>query len=304
MKELWRKTAKLFLKYPILWLPYVCVHLLNASLDSLRHARVIWIYRWLTTGHSVLGSFPVQIYNSAATAKTAWISGLMQWSLLFLKICLDTVALVVTAALVTKIMRGEQPRLRAVLAELQDYPKRILGYSLKLYFLDLVFATFVSLPAIRLSHWVSDSTATTGWSRAANFALLRGQGLISLILFAWIMIPIAIRLLRTPGTEPPSTDEKRLGRYFVILMGVGGFALSSALFPVLLKLVALRAFPKQAYASSISLVLSFPSLLGNIALALIAVGGDWNLSGASISEKRRERWRALFPLHFDEREQH
>jgi hypothetical protein len=305
MRELWGKTAKLFLRYPILWLPCVCAGLLNGSFDLLRRAARTQVFYWLSMKPSVLGGAPVHIYSEVVRARAFWISGVMEWSLRYLTIYFDTAALVVTAVLVTMVARGEKPRLGAALTELRNYPNRILGYSLKLYFLAMLFAIFVSLPALRLLHWITDLSTTTGWSRAANFALTQGQSLVSLILFAWIITPITIRLLRIPGAEPPSSDEKKLGRYFVILTGSGAFALSAALFPQLFKLVALRPFPERVYALLVSLVLSFPLIvLGAIAVALIADGGDWNLGEPSAHLKWRQLVRVLMPLHFDEREEH
>ena len=303
MKELWRKTANLFLHYPILWLPYVCAHLLNASVDFLQHAVFRWILRQPTTYHSVLGGAPIPIYG-ASLAKAAWGSVLMEWSLRYLTLCFDTVAIVLTAALVARIVRGERPRLGIAVTELRSYPKRILGYSFKLYFLCLVFAAFVSLPAARLSHQVDHLTANREWHRAADFALFRGQGLVSLILFAWIMIPILIRLLRAPGAEQPPIEEKRLGRYFVILTGVCAFALGAVLFPLLFKLVTLPQSLEKVYVSLVSFILSFPYLLGDIGVALIAVGGNWNVGEVSVPWRHRKLVRILMPLHSDKREQH
>lgn len=302
MRQLWSKTAKLFLNYPILWLPYVCAQLLNASLNWLRRAAV---FHWLamTTRRSVPGGISVPIYGSTASAKFAWVSGVTSWSLRYLTLCIEVVALVVTAALVTMIVRGEQPRLKAALAELRNYPKRILGYSLKLYLLVAIFAIFVSLPALRLLHWVTYSTATTGWwSQVANFALMRGQAFVSLVLFAWIITPVTIRLLRLPGAEPPSADEKKLGRYFVILTGIGALVLGPVFLTPLVKLVPLRAFPEQVYASLASIVLSFPFLLGDIGVALIATCGDLNLGEPFVYRKWRQLIRVLAPLHFNKRE--
>ena len=304
MKELWRKTAKLFLKYPILWLPYVCARLLNASLDLLRHFAQNKIFRWTFTWRSAMGGASLLTDSAAAHTKMMWLSGVMEWGLRYPMLCLHPAALVVTAALVTMIVRGEQPHLRAALAELRNDPKRILGYSFKLYLLDLVFFAFVSLPAIRLEQRLNDSITTRGWNQAANFTLTQGQLLVSFILFAWIMTPVTIRLLRGPGAEPPSTDEKKLGRYFVILTGVGALALGAALFPLLSKLVTLHFyFLKGSIDSLVSLVLSFPFLLGDIAVALIAVGGDWNVGEVSLPWKWRELARVLMPLHFDKREE-
>lgn len=286
MRDLWRKTAKLFLNYPILWLPYVCAHLLNGSLEWLRNAADMRI---------------IQTYSSTAPGEMAWLP-VLGWSIRYVTLCLDTVAVVATAALVAMIVRSERPRLRAALAGLRSYPKRILVYSFKLYLLVGLLATIMSFPVLHGSGWLTYSTVATGWNRAAIFALVLGQGLVSIVLSAWIMAPITIRLLRAPGAEPPSVDEKKLGRYFVILIGCGTFALSAALFPVLFKLVALRPFPDNLRASLISLVLSFPYLLGNIAVALIATRGDWNPNETPIDRWWRQIVRTLMPLHFDERQ--
>ena len=216
MRKLWREATNLFLKYPILWLPTICAGLLNASLELLRRAVTTQVFYWLSARPSLLGGAPVYVYSQVGRTRTFWISGLMEWLLRYVTICLDTVALVLTAALVTMIVRREQPRFRVALAELWNYPKRILGYSLTLFCLIVIFDVFVSLPALRLLHWVTDLNATTGWSRAVNFTLTRGQSLVSLILFAWIITPVTIRLLRAPGAEPPSSDEKKLDRKSVV----------------------------------------------------------------------------------------
>jgi hypothetical protein len=306
MKELWSKTAKLVLNYPILWLPYICAHLLNTSLGWLRHAVVAGITPWLTTTtrRSVLVGVPIQIHSDTASTKIVWISGALRWSFRYITLCIEITALVVIAALVVMIVRGEQPRFRAALTELRSYPKRILGYSFKLYFLVLTFATFVSFPVLRLWHWVTYSSAmTTSWSRVADFALVQGQVCVSIILFAWIMTPIEIRLLRAPDAEPPSAEEKKLGRYFVVLTGIGVWALRTAFTPLSLKLITLPQFPEQVYAWLTSLVLSFPYLMGEIGVALIATGGELNLDEIIVYRKWRQLARVLMPLHVDKREE-
>jgi hypothetical protein len=304
MRKLWREAANLFLKYPILWLPAVCAGLLNVSLELLRRAATTQVFYWLSTRPSLLGGAPVHVYGEVAYTRTFWISGLMEWSHRYLTICLDTVALVLTATLVTMIVRGEQPRFRVALAELWNYPRRILGYSFTLYGLVVIFDVFVSLPALRLLHWVTNLTATTEWIRAVNFTLTRGQSLVSLILFAWIITPVTIRLLRAPGAEPPSSDEKKLGRYLVILTGAGALALYAALSPLLFKLVALRPFPEQVYALLFSLALSFPfTVLRVISVALVAAGGNWNLGEPSPHRNWRQLVHVFMPLHFDNHEE-
>ncbi len=117
------------------------------------------------------------------------------------------------------------------------------------------------------------------------------------------MIPVTIQLLRVPGAVPPSADEKNLGRYFVILTGIGALALGAALFPLLFKLDTLRSFPRQIYDLLVSLVLYFPFLLGVIAVALIAVGGKWNVGETSTHRKWWGLVRVLMPMHFDQREE-
>jgi len=153
-----------------------------------------------------------------------------------------------------------------------------------------------------LSDWVTSSAGAKGWSQAINFAIPQGERFVSLILIAWIMMPIAIRLLRVPSAELPSADEKKLGRYFVILTGVGGIALSATLSPLLFKVVLPGRFPQLVYSSLISLVLSFPFLLGQIGVALIAVGGDWNPGETPAILKWRRLVRSMMPLHSEPRE--
>ena len=304
MRKLWREATNLFLKYPILWLPTICAGLLNAALELLRRPVTTQVFYWLSTRPSLLRGAPVYVYSEVARTRTFWISGVMEWSLRYVTIYLDTVALVLTAALVTMIVRGEQPRFRVALAELWNYPRRILGYSLTLYCLIVIFDVFVSLPALRLLHWVTDLNAMTGWIRAANFTLTRGQSLVSLILFAWIITPVTIRLLRAPGAEAPSSDEKRLGRYLMILTGAAGLTLYAAFSPVLLKLVTLRPFSEQVYALLISLALSFPfTVLRVISVALVAASGNWNLAEPSPHRNWRQLAQVFMPLHFDNREQ-
>jgi hypothetical protein len=303
MRKLCREATNIFLKYPILWLPTICAGLLNASLELLRRAVATQVFYWLSTRPSLLGGAPLHVYGEVVYTRTFVISGLMEWSLRYVTICFDTVALVLTAALVTMIVRGEQPRFRAALAELWNYPRRILGYSLALYCLVVIFDVFVSLPALRLLHWVTDLNAMTGWIRAADFTLTRGQSLVSLILFAWIITPVTIRLLRAPDAEPPSSDEKRLGRNLVILTSAAALTLYAALSPLLFKLVTLRPFPEQAYALLFSLALSFPfNVLRVISVALVAAGGNWNLGEPSSHRNWRQLAHVFMPLHFDNRE--
>jgi hypothetical protein len=305
VESLWRKTASLFLRHPILWLPFVCAHLLNASLDLLRRALVWRIVLWLSTStrRSVLGGAPVKIHSYIAPAQIAWTSGLTEWTLRYLTTCISTIALVVTAAFVSMILRSEQPRLRAALAELRSYPRRILTYSFKLFFLYLAFDLFVSIPAFRLLQSIDSSTPATGWTQVANWALTQGQLLPSLILFAWIMTPVEIRLLRPLHAGPPSTGEKKLGRYFVILTGLCAVGLTLALPRLLFKLVTLRPFQEQILSSVASLLWVFPYLLGDIGVALIAAGWDWRLSESPLHSKLREHARILMPLHFNEPDQ-
>lgn len=303
MKELWRNSAKLFLKYPILWLPYVCVYLLDASLDILRRASFVPIIHRFSTSRSALSGAFLHAYSEAAQVKAVWLSGAMQWSLRYVTICLGTVALLMTAALVNMIVRGEQPNLNSALAALRHYRGRILGYSLKLFFLTLVFATLVGLPAVHLMRVLTYSAPATGWSRAANFALTQGQLLLSLILFGWIMAPVTIRLLRPLDADSLSPGEKNLGRYFVIVAGFCALTLSASLFPLIVRIFPSRPFPQQVCSSLASLVLSFPFLIGEIGLALIAIGGDWKIGEPAIYGKYRELTRVLMPLHFSGRDE-
>ena len=91
--------------------------------------------------------------------------------------------------------------------------KRILGYSFKLYLLDLVFFAFVSLPAIRLEQRLNDRITTRGWNQAAISRYDRDNFLLLGLSFCMDHDSSHNPVAACSGAEPPSTDEKKR-RYF------------------------------------------------------------------------------------------
>lgn len=293
VKKLWRKTARIFLEHPVLWLPFLCAHLLTYGLHRLQRfvdSRIIERYE---TWRSVLGGRVFGNSNPAAHAQAAHIVSILGSSAQYLYMCIGATALVVTAFLVAMIIRDERPGLKPAMTELRNYPKRILGYSFKYWFLGLVLTSLIVIPMV---HFV---IPLQGRHPAIVTLLTRVQVLITMALSAWIMTPIAIRLLRPPDSAPLTAVERRLGRYFAILAAIAVYALDALLIPLALKLLQ----PHSSGAQHVSMdllgsVLSFPDLLASIALALLAAGGDWYADETPPLVNLRGLFRTLMPLHF------
>ena len=133
MQDLWRKTAELSREHPILWLPLVCVGLIDISLQWFKKAGTSAIVHSLTTGHSVLGGeVPTSNVNSTILAKVALLSGPLTWGSIFVQIFVYTAAFVLTAAWVAMILRGEEPSPASAQPTLMRSFRSSLFFSAKL----------------------------------------------------------------------------------------------------------------------------------------------------------------------------
>jgi hypothetical protein len=243
-----------------------------------------------------LGGPGIPVSDPAALAKAERYIHILSWDINYVYQCVYAAVLIVTAVLVAAILRGEQPEMRVDVMALREYPKRISGYSLKLWLLSLIFMVLYGLPAIL--HAVS----TGRWSNVYTGV----EYVVSLVCFGWFMAPLAIRLLRPLGSEPVSAAEKRLGRYSVIFAGIAVFALGRLLFLPLRQLsgIVLKRFGVTSAAGQVIIddvlgpVLAFPNLMASIAIALIAAGGDWKVDTTIPSLIAIQKLlRRLMPLH-------
>lgn len=264
MRALVRKSAELLRKHPILWLPYICANLCASGLSRLRSMGMKEIFYWLAVKRwhpAPAGTSTSSIFD-AAVRNVERLNSVLVWGLTYVEFSIDSTAMVLTALLVGLALCNERPALWAALKGLRGYPARILLYALKFWFLylalDVVLLEAGSL--FRPLAYLNDpggSPLTTGVDSAAA------------IFFAWLMAPIAIRLLRRAGAPAPSKAQKRLGRYCFMLTVAVSLILGRVLDPIFLKYIAGSIAPAVSLALA-SLLAQFPFVLLYIALALLA----------------------------------
>jgi hypothetical protein len=264
MRELSSKAAELFRKNPVLWLPFFCAHLLTSCLVWVRKFATHEILAWIMTKRSVLGGNLGRSDLHSDTIQTIErISFSMQWGTIYVDSCLNAIALVLTAVLLGMIVRSQRPSLATAFAALRYYPERILFYSLKFWLLSVVLDALMAWPA---SHLLETMPNRIKW---ILLALTDGQVLLTMLCSAWVMAPIAIRLLRPVDSGIVSAEDKRKGRYFYMLTVAAMFTLSRILFPLVTRL-PFNATYERAIVDLASFVVSFLSVLLFIALALLA----------------------------------
>jgi hypothetical protein len=297
MQKLWRKTADLFFRHPALWLPYLGAHYLAAGLTSLRRVASERILEWCPTSHSVLGA-RFQNCGSQSWGTKLTLIRLLRAGSEYVNHCVFTIELILIAAIACAILRGQKPTIANIKGTSGPSLSRILFYTLEIWFLILVLEVLIFEPAYldALSAHVQ-----AGW---VLYGFETGQAMLNLICYTWIMVPLAIALLRPVGSNTVSIEEKRQGRNFLILAGVATYAMQS----LLIRVVALFSIFHSNTVRSITLsilspVFSFPGLLGDIALVLLASREDWRSAESKPILDTQKLLRGLMPLHYSHRDE-
>lgn len=297
MKELWRKSIALLRNHPVLVLPFVFSELLTGSVSWLRHLASSGVIRWVSHRQieSVLGeNFGSRAVDAASMRTASRLNSALSWGTHYVSISIETAALVLTVIMAGLILHNEQPVLAATAAaRLRAYPKRILLYSAKAWLLTLVLSTlitfFLYLPASRLRFG------------SPSFSVLSsGLGLLGTACLAWVMAPIAIRLLRSAGSPAISNQERELGRYAFLLAAAAGWAIGFLLHPLISELSHRLPGATEAVVIFSSLIINLPYVQLYIALAFIA---DASLEVHQMpgDPRLRKLLRAAMPLHFERR---
>lgn len=300
MRDLWRKTAELLSRNPILWAPYICAELCTSGLTNLRRVGKIAIFHWLTTtrSQSVLGgTFAATTSNAATMQSVARLNSALVWAIHYVNICIDTSALVVTAVLVVMILHQQRPSMLAITKNLINYPGKILFYCLKYLLVMLIFYCVLFL--ITNNHLITPILHRNG---PASFVLSTGFSLLDIFCFAWVIAPITVQLLRPAGSSAASSTSTKLARYSFILAGTATILLGRAIDPLFMKLISgLLTGPAVTFTLA-SLVSDVPYLFLYIVLALLANEASLEC-GEPRESKLREILRPLMPLHFQQRKE-
>lgn len=298
MHDTWRKTIALLRAYPVLWAPYLAAELLTCTLDWLQHSARTFIFRWMTARQfrSVLGGSvgagPLDSHSMAivmsANAGLAWLGH-------YANLCIDTAALVLTAILIGMLLRKEKPILGAAAAKLRSYLERALIYAAKAWLLyltlHLIYCCLIYFPINAVI-----------FGRQGLSALSISLSLLAGVCYAWIMAPIAIRLLRSADSPALNAQEKKLGRYVYILVVVASSAIGYLLGPFV---SSLRLHPLGAdivFRYALPIFTDIPYVFLYVALAVIANAELPEPAGPGDS-RLRAGLRSLMPLHFQPRQE-
>ena len=296
MQKLWRKTADLFFRHPVLWLPYLGAHYLAAGLTSLRRFASLRILKWCPTSHSVLGA-TVRDCSSQSWGTKLTLIHLLRAGSEYVNHCVFTVELILIAAIAGAVLRGQKPTIANIKGTSGPSLSRILFYSLEIWFLILVLEVLIFNPAYL------DTLSTQVRARWFLYGFETGQAMLNLVCYTWIMVPLAIALFRPVGSNAVSIEEKRQGRTFLILAGVAAYAMQRLLFPLLAFFPTFHSNAVRSTAFSIlSPFFSFPNLFGDIALVLLASREDWRSAESKPILDTQKLLRGLMPLHYSHRE--
>ena len=297
MQKLWRKTADLFFKHPVLWLPYLGASYLAMSLSSLRRFASERILEWCPTSHSVLGGSFRNCGSQNWETKLTLIR-LLRAGSEYVNHCVFTIGLILIAAVAGATLRGQKPTIATVKESFRPSLSRILFYTLEIWFLILVLEALIFEPV-----YVAALSAHVRYRWVLN-GFETGQAMLNLVCYGWIMVPLAIALLRPAGSNTVSTEEKKLGRTFVILAGVAAYAIHSLLYPLLAQFQIFHSNAVRSTAFSIlSPVFAFPNLFGDIALVLLASREEWRSAESKPILDTEKLLRRLMPLHNFDRDQ-
>jgi hypothetical protein len=290
MKSLWRKSAELLWKYPILWLPFLCREVLASLLGTLDHFVNRKFIAWTVTKHYLIqgGSiFPAKAYavSLPAYAITCFIDG-----------CIFASAIVLTGSLVRIVLSHPESNLteirsQRILSHLALERRRIIDFALKYGLLGTLLMGAIVLPLTYLAFSRGDQNPSYGNLVSAGELIVTG------FIIAWVMAPIALRLLRpaNSGEVPPAA--RRIGRLSMMIAAAATVLLGRSL-AVLFAGLSIN-WPRAWSVPGV-----FNMLLVNVAEAFLLVVLVLIADGVSVEErpqsnKLRRALIDLMPLHFN-----
>lgn len=290
MIALLRKTAGILGKNPMLWLPYVVADLLAVGLWRLRGIAQRSIFQWFMMRHSVLGgNVVVPDTDHSALAKASITYAPVGLSTIFAVACLFVAALLMTAGVVDAIGREHKLDVSELWAGIVPRWRRGLMFSAAFLCAFGFFAAVVIGPtfyALLLLH--RQELYTSSLLISGTMAVIAGCT-------AWLVMPMAIRLLRAARTVPVSVTVRNHGAVVAVLAGEAGIALGI----ILQKAEAQMTFDSRWELTALSV---FNSIVANapfaflfVALALLAADPSEEVE----DEKGvRKLLQILAPLHF------
>lgn len=273
MKELWIKSFALFRRHIILWAPCSVAGILTLVLGWLEKTEIHWLIGFFATQRSVLGGEVFQ--GNLADARHRAMMIVVPQGLLkeYLEICLFVAALVTTKNLIQMVLDEQRPNMIAALQANLSQWREILLFSLK-YMAAL--GAMVALGAGGGTLFASASYQPT-YERLHEFAasklFLYFLGVVAQACIAWLLVPAAIRLLRTQTGSIVLVEERKIGTAFAVAAAVVSLALEYGVGRAEIALVFAGKWEGMAIAMANTILINAPQVLLFIALSLLAFQG-------------------------------
>lgn len=292
MRELWLKTFELFRRHPVLWAPYVCAELLAFSLLTLRRMAYKPILYWFarTTSKSALGGQSTTYDFRAGQHKAVITGGLLDWATRYLNACLLTAALVATTLVLAALLQGRMPEWMDILRTIRAQANRIMVYALKFCALMLAATAIVFGPMLSFDFHPQPGKLT-------YYLFLIGVPLLLTAIVAWIMTPVAMRLLCVLESPPVTAERRKLGRYFALIVILVSFSFQFAAQRAATHITLQSRISVTAFGAFTDLLINIPILFLFIALALLALESPLT-AGSAAEFHLPQSIKNMMPLHY------
>jgi hypothetical protein len=268
MQDLWRKTVQTLKDFPALLFTSVGASLTSYFLHWFNRIYPRRIFRWLATGHSVLG-FETQSPDS-------W--GVIQKKAILLSapvsLCLNmTIAgayvagFVLTSRLVRDLVQGQRPDLPAAFVFLRARILRVILFAAAIL-VAIGVGTFLTIELLNLQSFAALNVSIWFDTQVTISEVVLGSCI------AWVLIPFSLRLIADPRSQHFPRKSKTQGRIAAIAAIVITFALnefSTSLTPSINSAFATEAWLRRFVIwPGVSALLDLPLLFLWVFLGLLA----------------------------------
>jgi hypothetical protein len=264
MKELSKHAFELFRRHIVLWVPCSVAAIMVFALDRLQKVEIHALVRFFSTRRSVLGG-EAPVTDWGQIQHRTMLVGIPVGTLkTYFEICLFVAALIVTKELVRMVLSEHEPEIGEAVRGLAPRYREVLLFSLK-YIVAAVL--FVAFPLFLASLLPSERIREIALSKTFLICF----GLIAEGCIAWLLLPAAIRMLRSPRSLAVSVQDRQLGTIYVVATALASFALEYLIGEIEAKFTYRGAGQSWAIALLNTVLINAPQVLLFIVLSLLAI---------------------------------
>lgn len=251
MRDIWRKTARLFWERPVLWVPVLCADFLGFWLLWFQRLAAKKLIIWLLFKHSTLGGSLVPRYSMPGlTLLGVLIGGPLEWGSFFLDIGFYTMAFVMTGVMVGMISQESIPDFSLAFHVARLRLRRILGFSLKLILLCAVWLALIAVASTKFSDRPRP---------ISGYLFGFGMGAVGFLIAAYCLTPSALLLLRDAPSRLERRESALWGRGFSIATAIAVSAIAY-----------FAGVAERSFLASTNFAGDIPQLILNLAVSLLA----------------------------------